>query len=133
MAKDWLPYVHLPRIERGEIRLLWHHAFWDGPLSGLCLYQGRKCWFERCAEGDEEGADGFYRRFLLLELSPEQLADEERWHELFRQKVGTHTDHDEARGAVRPRETWREFYDEYARRGPVDYSANPAVGWFEDR
>ncbi|HEY7426082.1 MAG TPA: hypothetical protein VH682_17760 [Gemmataceae bacterium] len=132
MADTLIEYVHLPRIDRGEVQLLWHCDFWDGPISGLCLYQGRKCWFQVCAEGEEEEGDPFYRRFLLLELSPEQLADEERWHELFRQKVGTHTDHGEARGELKRKEMWQEFYDEYAKRPKVDYTVNQPVGWFEN-
>lgn len=131
MANTLIEHAPLPRIDRGEVRLLWHSGFWDGPTSGLCRHDGRKCWFEMCAEGGE--GDGFHRRFLLLELSPEQMEDEERWHDLFRRKVGTHCDHDDPKGEVLPRDSRREFYDEYEKRGQVDYSANPAVGWFEDR
>ena len=36
-------------------------------------------------------------------------------------------------GRVLPRDSWHEFYDEYQKREKVDYSANPALGWFEDR
>ena len=131
MANTLIEHAHLPQIDRSNVRLLWHSGFWDGPTSGLCLHNGRKCWFEMCAEGEE--GDGFYRRFLLLELSPEQVEDEERWHDLFRRKVGAHCDHGDPKGEVLPRESWREFYDEYEKRGRVDYSANPAIGWFEDR
>jgi hypothetical protein len=131
MAETLIEYAHLPRIDRSEVRLLWHSGYWDGPTSGLCLYRGRRCWFEMCAEGDE--GDDFYRRFLLLELTKEQLDEEEHWHELFCRKVGTHCDHDDARGEVLPRESWHEFYDEHRKRGKVDYSGNPALGWFEDR
>lgn len=42
MADTLIEYAHLPQIDGGEVRLLWHCDFWDGPRSGLCLYQGRK-------------------------------------------------------------------------------------------
>jgi hypothetical protein len=129
MAHTLIEYAHLPRIDRAEVRLLWHHGFRDGPTSGLCLFRDHKVWFEMCAEGDE--GDGFYRRFLVLELGKDQLDEEEHWHDLFRRKVGTHCDYDPT-GEVRPRESWHEFYDEYAKRGRVDYTANSALGWFEE-
>lgn len=126
MSDTLIPYAHLPRLDRSEVRLLWHSGFWDGPINGLCLFQGRKCWFEMC----EDGAS--YRRFLVLELTAEELADEERWHALFREHVGTHTDYgtDEA-GVVHLRERWAAFYEPFGKRPRVDYSRNPAVGWFE--
>jgi hypothetical protein len=126
-----IEYAHLPQIAGEEVQLLWHHGFWDGPTSGLCLHQGRKLWFEMCAEGEE--GDAFYRRFLLLELEKDQFDEEEHWHELFRQKVGKHTDHGEKRGAVLPRETWHEFYDEHDKREKVDYPTYTSIGWFEQR
>jgi hypothetical protein len=49
-----------------------------------------------------------YRRFLVVHLTAEQLADEERWHELSREAVGTHTDYGEP-GELRPREGWARF------------------------
>jgi hypothetical protein len=64
-----------------------------------------------------------------------QLAEETRWHELFRQHVGTHTDYDESGqrqlGALQPRERWAEFYDAYQKRTPWDLSGNEVLGWFE--
>jgi len=131
VANVHIEYDHLPRIDRADVRLLWHSDFWDGPINGLCLYQGRKCWFEACAEGEQD--DGFYRRYLVLILTKGQLDEEEFWHELFRRKVGTHTDYGDAERKVLPRETWHEFYDEFGKRGEVDYSGNPALGWFEER
>ncbi len=131
MASTITEYAHLPKVERSEVQLLWHSSFWDSPKSGLCLYQGRKVWFEMGAEADEDGTDGYYRRFLLLELSSEQLADEEYWHELFRQKVGTNCDHGEPAPGLRPREMWREFYEPYQKRERTDYTRNRALGWFE--
>jgi hypothetical protein len=30
---------------KGETRLLYHLNYWDGPISGVCLYNGKKCYF----------------------------------------------------------------------------------------
>jgi hypothetical protein len=127
-------YQRAPQVDRPEIRLLWHADYWDGPLSGVLLYHGERCWFEVVEEGDSD-ADGWFRRCVILRLSTAQLAEEERWHELFRAKVGTHTDYD-AEGrkhtdGVRPRELWHEFYEPYGKRSKPAYLENEVLGWFD--
>jgi hypothetical protein len=125
--------MRVPRIDREEVRLLWHSDYWDGPLSGMLAYRGEECWFEAVAENDPAGR--WCRRFVLLRLSAGQRADEVRWHGLFREHVGHHTDYDDRGGrpvgSVHPPEKWPGFYDAYRRRTPPDYSANAVLGWFE--
>jgi hypothetical protein len=127
-------YLHAPRISRDEVRLLWHADFWDGPLSGMLSHRGQECWFEVVAESEDD-ASGWYRRFAVLRLSPDQHAEELRWHELFRRCVGGHTDYTEDGqrpvGELQPCERWAEFYDAYRRRTPPDLSGCEVVGWFE--
>lgn len=120
----------IEKIDRNDVHLLWYADFWDGPINGLCLYHNKKYWFAMLADADEDMPDTSRRKFLVLELSPQQLAEEERWHELFRQKVGTHCDFEEAHPKVKPKETQREFYEEYEKRSKPDYSNNSLIGWF---
>jgi hypothetical protein len=115
-----------PKIPAEDVQILWHDHFWDGPLSGVCLYGEAKHYY-RCIEEADEGP--WYRRFALYALTPGQAADEEAWHELFREKVGTHW---EPGGSLRPRELHHEFYDGYRERPDPNFEANnPVVGWFE--
>lgn len=38
--------------------LLYHLDYWDGPISGVCLYNGQKCYFHMIREiFDEEDED----------------------------------------------------------------------------
>lgn len=122
----------LPQLVPEAVNLLWHDDFWDGPLSGLLEYRGERLWFQLAEEADDPVA-GWYRRYLVVRLTPEQLREEEKWHGLFRRCVGTHTDYrsDERQpGAVHPREQWSEFYDAYAKRNPRSLDENEVVGWF---
>lgn len=134
-------YRTLPFLPFADLTLLWHCDFWDGPQSGLLNWRGERYWFQvqeeyAPPEGDE-AAYPWYRRFLVIRLTEQQLRDKDEWHELFRRCVGTHTDYrpngDGMRGVgvVRPREQWAEFYDAYQQRTPPDLSRNEVVGWFE--
>jgi hypothetical protein len=40
------------------IKILWSWDYWDGPLSGLCLYAGRVEWFSCFAMGGWRMAGG---------------------------------------------------------------------------
>jgi hypothetical protein len=123
-----------PRIDRADVRLLWHADYWDGPRSGMLLYRGEECWFEVVAESEDDAA-GWCRRFAVLRLSLDQHAEEQRWHELFRRCVGRYADYDESGerpvGALELRERWAEFYDTYRQRTRPDFSGNEVLGWFE--
>jgi hypothetical protein len=126
---------NLPQIARQAVRLLWHDDYWDGPLSGMLLYQGKEYWFQMIAENDDPDLVAFYRRFAVLELTEAQLQEEHKWHTLFQEKVGTHTDYDVAGqrelGALKPQELWHEFYDAYKECTPSTYLENTVIGWME--
>jgi hypothetical protein len=141
-------YRRLPQIDEKDIRPLWHNDYYDGPISGILLYQERIHWFQifldlRTDEAqdliDHGGiaSNHHFGRYLVLQLSEEQIREETYWHELFQQKVGTHTDYNENRqrvlGALKPRDLWDEFYEPYKTRKPEDFSDNMIVGWFETR
>lgn len=108
---------------KGSTRLLWHHSYWDGPISGVMLWNGEQCWFEQdgddivtkipftdeernswtiaCAKEnypvDEDDMFEYesYRIYNVYKLSPDVMEAIEYNHNLFREYVGTHTDYDE--------------------------------------
>jgi len=127
-------YLRAPRIDRAEVRLLWHSDYWDGPRSGMLVLLGEECWFQVVSESEDHGAN-WYRRFVVLRLSPGQHTEERKSHELFREKVGPHTDYDDNGqrlvGSLQSRECWNEFYDAYRQGTPPDFSGNEVLGWFE--
>jgi hypothetical protein len=119
-----------PKIDRKDVRILWHCGYWDGPLSGIALYQGQKYWF-RVIDRDAEP-----RAAALQSLTREQLQFEENRHTLFQQHVGTHTDYDSSGkrnvGALRPKSEWQKYYTTVpATAQQPTYEGNPIIGWFE--
>jgi hypothetical protein len=105
-------------------------------MSGMLLIDGETCWFEMIVENENEH-EKWYRRFAIIRLSPDQLAEERNWHDLFRQHVGMHTDYENdghrKANAILPQEGWHHFYDRYNQRTKPDYSVNTILGWFETK
>lgn len=159
-------YLEYPQIPYTSVKLYWITNYYDGPISGILEHQGQRYRFDQCDEyediyeedeKDEEsrrqreedrqrmernkkrGGTGWARRYIIQELTPEQLKDEEYWHAQFEQHVGTHWNCvDNKRqdvgtnvNAVKPGEEWNKFYDEYAKRVKPDYVNNKIIGWYE--
>lgn len=108
---------------KGNTRMLWHHDYWDGPISGVILWDNEMCWFS------QKGDDIYIKKEIseeekleLIEMSKKDnislddsdFYDYEHWreydvykvpdeimndivfnHELFKKYVGDHTDYDE--------------------------------------
>jgi hypothetical protein len=112
--------------------MLWIHDYWDGPLSGMLVYNGKLRWFECCDVAPETG-DAGSRHYLVRDLTEPQIAEEEQWHALFVEHVGDHwTAHEDGyRGTVKPNEEHAKFYEPYSKRKPPEYSTPPILGWFE--
>jgi hypothetical protein len=108
------------------MRMLWHISYWDGPLSGLCLYEGRMHWFQ--IKGDLE-PDQEKREFEIIALTDEQIRAEEEHHALWVKYVGSHCDYDEnnqrAIGNLRPKSL---FHDFSLRRSPSSNNKSQADG-----
>lgn len=113
----------VPIIDKAEIRLLWDSNYWDGPLSGMALYQGRKHAFDMASDrewehenpDDEDDIGGISkpRMYHLYHLSDEEIEIETNRHRIFEEYCGRHTSYDE-NGAHFPkskmREDWRDYW-----------------------
>lgn len=43
----------LRSISNGDTRILYHIDYWDGPVSGVCLFNNKKCYFDTIDEYHE--------------------------------------------------------------------------------
>lgn len=130
-----LSYDAIPRIQVHEIQLLWCSDYWDGPQSGMLIYNNKCHRFETVAENEEEAPTPWFRRYAVLALSPEQLAKEQEVQEAFEKHVGTFRLDGFQRIPVdlNPREEWHFFYDKYLEfcENSKRYDENKVVAWFE--
>ena len=108
-----------------DVLALWHCGFFDAPLSGICLFEERICWFE--IDGDpHDNAD-----YLLYDLTDAEARHELTSHLLFERYVGLHTcnhaslDGKRQHGAVRPQASWDQFYDRELSRNNYRAAKEP--------
>lgn len=136
LCKEYLLRDDEVTIKRKDVKYLWHCGYYDGPLSGVCLYKGERCWFEHAKE-----YRNYSRTFKVVRLTPEQLKEEEYWHDLFEENVSTASSYDENEkrhlsvdhSHLRPSETHHEFYDEQKKnRKDRDFSKNEVIGYFNN-
>ncbi len=132
-----IPKVELSALRKlspSDVRLLWVDDWYEGPLEAMVEHGGERCLmvlFERPVVATDD--DDF--RWLLVRLTPEQRADEERWHALFAEHVGDHwcfhpeDPHDFATDITRDPQL---FWGPFSRRPKVDLTGNDVVGWLDE-
>lgn len=116
-----------------ELKIVFAVNWWDGPLEGMCMHNNEKHWFH-CEDEDDSGL----RKFSIIKLTTEQIADEEKWHELFKKTVGESYPYvDGVRvketEPLKPQSMWHEFYDVYKLRKRTEYHLNAEniIGYYE--
>lgn len=125
------------RIKEDDIKILFIVDWWDGPLSGMCLWQDEKYWFSATDEWyevyDGENKHEYFRKFEIYEMTPEQIATEEKWHQLFIEKVGDSYKYVDGNRWVseelKPQGQWHEFYDKYKEYERPKYKE--AIAYFD--
>ena len=126
-AFEGLDLARYPKLRREDVRALWVSDFYDVPLSGALVFEGKLRWFQLAQETETS------HRYVVIELSDEEIADEERWQALFVEHVGDHWVYrdDGERGTVKPSGDHSKFYEPFARRAPRDFSKHRILGWYE--
>lgn len=122
----------LPKLAPSDLRLLWVNDGYDGPLEAVAEHAGAVCLVVLHSEtGDAEQP----YRWLVIRLSDEQRADEERLHALFVEHVGDHwcfhgaeIPHPPPSAAESARDP-EKFFAPYRSRPPFDVRTNVIVGW----
>ncbi|MBX3225279.1 MAG: hypothetical protein KF795_32540 [Labilithrix sp.] len=130
-----LPEVELAalgKISPDALRLLWVNDWYDGPLEAVVEHSGAPCLM---VLHDEGGSAEHPYRWLLIRLTPEQRADEERWHALYAEHVGDHwCFHGSAvqHPAPAPEHDPSRFFSAYRERPALDVTANEVIGWADE-
>lgn len=109
-----------------KAEMMWHSDYYDGPLSGMALYEGNKVWFQVDTFEEDEPYQGL-RTFKLYKLSEEEIAEDEKWHILFRKHVGSHCDYGNHYEPVKCDHNNDAFYDQYHKQPDRNYAETNEV------
>lgn len=108
-------------LELNQINLLWHLNFYDGMLSGICLYKNQPFYFY-CIETnpkiyetkEDKEFTGWYRKFLLVKLTKKEYNKETTNHYFFKKYVSHNSDYLNNKAVclgVQKEDLWHLFYD----------------------
>ncbi len=112
--------------EQPDLKMLWHHGYYDGPLSGVAEYNGVKVWFELDEEDDYQ-----QRTYAVYMLSPDETIQLVQLHKDFQDMVGYNCDYGDLYAPYTKNPRFNEFYTKYKDRD-VDYTKNTKIGVFAD-
>ncbi|HVM69011.1 MAG TPA: hypothetical protein VM204_04160 [Gaiellaceae bacterium] len=122
----------LEKIDPGELRLLWVNDGHDGPLEAVVEHAGACCLM--LLHHEDATSDRPYR-WLLVRLSREEKAEEERLHALYVEHVGEHwcfhgptVEHPPPREEADP----ETFFAARRARAPVDVQESAVLGWADE-
>lgn len=113
-----LEFFYDDKEEQPDLTLLWHENYWDGPLSGVALYNGEHVWFD--IEDEDDIGD---RVFALYKMSKDICNKIFQRHKEFQEAVGFHCDHDPS--VYKPffkkdDKKFREFYDKEYKKFDIE-------------
>lgn len=118
-----------------KVEVLWVKDWYDGPLYGICEYQGRMFYFDVFDQSDFDTKPGWYRKYYVYNLSDSEIAHEVEYQSRYCESVGNNYDFrvPYSERIVHPEEKWPEFLNWEKQYPEVDYRLNhEIVGYFVD-
>lgn len=87
---------NLKKISEKEVKIISVDDFWDGPLSGECIWHDKPYYFQ-CFDQVDPNTDNdvWPRKFLLLSLTNDQLAENRRLQRLFEESLDSEVQRNE--------------------------------------
>jgi len=84
---------NIPKLKESDIKFDFSVGHRDGPATGICSANGKKCWFERVNEGYVKYNDGEFilRLYVIVPISDKEYQKELEIHNIFKKNVGKHT------------------------------------------
>lgn len=109
----------LRKISAKEIKLTTVEDFWDGPLSGLCTWEGDTYYYHCFDQIDETNdTDLWPRKYLLIKITEKQAERQKQEYDLFKKS--------------NINESSKQEYLELIKQSPIEeIKREQIVGWFD--
>ncbi len=120
------------------VKILYYGDYWDGPVAGLCVYEGVYYYYFMSKEeellnenSDDENDIWSDRDFYIYELTFRELANELYWHSLFCTNVKAYSDADSML-VFDYLNTNENFWDKMKQENTekFDYKSKTPIGYF---
>ena len=118
-GEDRFPVEEMYKKSDNEIEMLWYVDYYDGPLSGVALYEGKHVWYQISAWSHDNLFNVW--QYKLYELSEDEFYDELNWHNRFL------TDRDSG-----DKKRFDKYYKDREKRDDPDYTKNKYLGEFDE-
>jgi hypothetical protein len=115
------------KIPEEEILILYSNEIYDGPIEGLCEYNKNKYYF-LTIEGNSLNKK---RPFLLIQLSKEQLDNEELLHSKYLEYIENHEYTTESSVSYRKGAEWDKYHKTCDKFSDQIIKKDQIIGWFE--
>ncbi|MBQ1011076.1 hypothetical protein KBX53_08960 [Micromonospora sp. M51] len=121
--------------ELAEVRKVWFSDWYDGPITGVAVHDGREYWFVMVINDDTAGGTWDFnpRVYVLHRLSRDELAQAWDMHRAFASAGLPGCLHSPTCAAA---DALAEEVDALQERWPSELADSfmnaPAIGWFQD-
>lgn len=120
----------VPMLPASDVRLLWVNDFYDRPLEAVVERGDERLLM--VLSGDAPPATDAPSVWLLFRLSEDQWREEERWHALYEEHVGSHwCFHRPTPGDEPPTRDPSRFFSLLEERVPLDLTETAPVAWVD--
>jgi len=120
----------MKEIDSKDIKMLWVKDYYDFPLTFICEYMGNKCYGKVVSDVGER------IKYHLYSLTSQEIAEETKWNNLFKEHVGGHWEYlngDKQDASLKPEREWAKFYEPYkAANYKLDPPDSQLIGYFLD-
>lgn len=110
------------------LTFLWIGDYYDGMLEGMLKYKNKKYKFKIITDYTKQI---YPRTFAIINLTENEIKEEEYWNEQFEKYVGNHNNLEtKEESKVKPQSEHHLFYDEFNKRKNKGYDKNTVKGWY---
>jgi len=120
--------LRYPQFDERQIVFRWRKEWWDGPIDGSILYNGKRYWFYFYCDKEEPGNPFFYLVYPLTDIEADFADSWSAENEQFRKEWCPLANNPEAKESPELKQL-TEKWKEHELRLP-DYTKREAVAWF---
>jgi hypothetical protein len=132
LKRDLDLFLKTQKLNLNTTDILYENEIWDGPLTGVCLWNARKYYYYAVEmHSIEYKREKGLRRYFLIRLTEEQLRNEENLHKEFIKYVESYPRVLEGISSTHKGAEWDKYLEACNKYPDQIIFDDQIVGWFE--